>query len=811
VVGVVGEAGVGKSRLLLEMKNRLSPGEHIYLEGRCLQYGGSIIYLPILDILRLYFEIKEGDQEPVTKEKMKQKILHIDENLIGILPAMQELLSFKVEDEVFNKLEPKDKRERTFEAIRDLLIRVSQENPLVLVVEDLHWIDKTSEEFLDYLIGWLAKAPILLILLYRPEYTHQWGSKSFYTKVGVDQLGAASSAELVKFILEEGEVVPELRQLILDRSAGNPLFMEEFTHALLENDSIVRKDEKYVFRAKASDIQVPDTIHGIIAARMDSLEDNLKRTMQVASVIGRDFAFRILQAITGMREELKSYLLNLQGLEFIYEKSLFPELEYLFKHALTQEVAYNSLLLKKRKEIHAKIGKAIEKIYPKRLEEFYEVLAYHYSKSDNLKKAFQYSRLSGEKAEGHYSHWEAYGFYKKALDLINKLPETRENKEDKFEVIFLMYAPMAWLGFPEDSLAMLQEGERLSKELGKNSRLAGVHNLMGIYYSFKGKAQLAKKYSEDAFEEALKNQDIELIVPLALNLYLSYQTKGEYYKIADTAPGVIELIEKAKREVDFFSQGMNPYSQICSYCGHSMVELGNFEDGERFHVKGLSNASKINELITLTLVEMMYGFLFFNRGNWEAASDHFLNSINHGEAAKVPFLSATALSGLGYVCSLLGDPKTGTKQAQNALEMYRNSGVEMNLSLLHYYLALIHLDHGNLTESRRLTQEAIKLSLKNNEKSVEGINRILLGRILGKTEPARIDKAEESILKGMKILNTLKIKPDYVQGSLFLGELYLDAGKKEKALKYLQEAEGSFQQMGMDYWLTRTQAVLSRL
>ena len=309
VVGLLGEAGVGKSRLLLEMRNMLPQGEYHYLEGRCLQYGSSMAYLPVLDILRSYLDIKEGDREFLIKKKMAEKILDLDEKLKGVIPPFQSLLSLKVDDEAFSRLEPKEKRERTFEALRDLLLRVSQEKPLVLVVEDLHWMDKTSEEFLGYLIGWLANTAILLILLYRPEYTHPWGSKSYYTKVGLDQLGTESSSELVKAILEEGEAAPELTQLILNRAAGNPLFMEEFTHTLLENGSIERKDEKYVLSGKASDIQVPDTIQGIIAARMDRLEDNLKRTMQVASVIGRDFAFRILQTITGMREELKSYLL----------------------------------------------------------------------------------------------------------------------------------------------------------------------------------------------------------------------------------------------------------------------------------------------------------------------------------------------------------------------------------------------------------------------------------------------------------------------------------------------------------------------
>ncbi len=211
-------------------------------------------------------------------------------------------------------------------------------------IEDLHWVDKTTEEFLDYFIGWMANLKVMLVLLYRPEYTHQWGNKSYFNRIGVDQLTLKSSAELVRAILEGGEAAPELNDLILNRAAGNPFFMEELTHTLLENGSIRKEEDRYVLACKPSDLQVPDTVQGIIAARIDRLEENLKKIMQVASVIGREFAFRILQTIIGMREELKAHLLNLQGLEFIYEKSLFPELEYIFKHALTQEVAYNSLL-----------------------------------------------------------------------------------------------------------------------------------------------------------------------------------------------------------------------------------------------------------------------------------------------------------------------------------------------------------------------------------------------------------------------------------------------------------------------------------
>jgi tetratricopeptide (TPR) repeat protein len=425
VVGIVGEAGVGKSRIIFEIRHMFP--EYTYLEGRCLHYGASMAYLPLLDILRSYFGIREGEREYLITKKMKEKLASLDASLIS---PFQDLLSLEP-DEEYRRLEPKEKRERIFEALRDLFIRESEKRPLILIVEDLHWIDKTSEEFLDYFIGWLATTSILLILLYRPEYTQRWGSKSYYTTIRVDQLSIPTSSELVQSILSEGEIVPELRDLILGKAAGNPLFMEELTHSLLENGSIQKKENHYILSKKLSDIQVPDTIQGIIAARIDRLDESLKRIMHVASVIGREFAFRILQSITEMKEDLKAHLLNLQGLEFIYEKRLFPELEYIFKHALTQEVAYNSLLLARRKEIHGRIGKAIEELYADRLEEFYEMLAYHYSKSDDLAKAIGYGEKAAARASSVYAYSEAARLLEQALKVHEVLdPGDKEKRCD---------------------------------------------------------------------------------------------------------------------------------------------------------------------------------------------------------------------------------------------------------------------------------------------------------------------------------------------------------------------------------------------
>jgi class 3 adenylate cyclase/tetratricopeptide (TPR) repeat protein len=811
VVGMVGEAGVGKSRLLFEFRHRLPLNEFGYLEGHCIHYGGAMPYLPILDLLRSYFEIREGEREMVIRKKVKEKILGLDKKSQEIISPIQDLLSLKVEDETYLKLEPKQRREKVFEALRDLFIRDSQEHPLVLVIEDLHWIDKTSEEFLDYLIGWLANVKILLILLHRPEYAPRWGSKSYFNRIGLDQLTLKSSAELVQAILEGVDTAPELSNLILNRAAGNPLFMEELTHSLLENGSIQRTGDQYILSKKSSDLQVPDTIQGIIAARIDRLEENLKRIMQVASVIGREFAFRILQAISDLREDLKSDLLNLQGLELIYEKSLFPELEYVFKHALTQEVAYNSLLLKRRKEIHEKIGQAIEELYPERLEEFYEMLAYHYSRSDNLDRACHYLKLSGEKSMQNYSPWEAFRFYQEALNLLKKMPETEENKRERVEVILLMAWPMLRLYYPEDSFKLLQEGEKLVEELGDEKYKANIFNFIGLFYSFKGNPAQGRKYLEDAFAEAEKIQDIEIMGPVGIGLCVSYMAEGGYKKIKELAPKVITLLEETHREFEFFGEVTNIYSAIQASYGQSLAMLGEFRAGEQLLEKTLPFAQSLNNLGTIGLVEYVYGTLFLHKGDGENGIKHFISANKYLEKPQHVYLLSTAGSFLGFGYYLLGEFDNALKFTEKGLKMQRDIESPRYLSLGHSILSRIHYDIGQWEEAKVQAEQALKLSQTNQEKFAEGISWLLLGRAAGKLEKTQVDVAEEYILRGMKLLEELEIKPYFSQGHLFLGELYADAGLKEKALENLKKAEAMFQEMGMDYWLGRTRTLLAKV
>jgi len=811
VIGIVGEPGVGKSRLLLHLRTMLPQGEYTYLEGHCLHYGGSMALLPFLDVLRSYFNIREDEQEYIIKKNMAARVSQLDEELKDILPALEDIFSLKVEDENYLKLEPALRRARIFDSIKNLLVRESQNRPLVLVIEDLHWIDSSSEEFLGYLIGGLASTHILLIILYRPEYTHQWGSKTYYNQIRVDELSQETSAEMVQAILKEGRAAQDLTNLILDRAAGNPLFMEELTHSLLENGFIQKTDHQYVLNRKLSEIQVPDTLQGIIAARMDRLEENLKRTMQVASVIGRDFAYRLLQSIAGMQQELKSHLLNLQELEFIYEKSLFPELEYIFKHALTQEVAYNSLLLKRRKEIHDRIGKAIEELYADRLEEFYEVLAHHYSRAESLDKAYHYLKLSGDKATRNYARYEALAFYQGALDLLKKQPDTEENKRRGIEIRLLMSIPMRALSYPEGSLPVLEEGERLAREMGDERSLAQFLGGISFYYTLKGDPENGLKYAEDCFREAEKVQDVDLVAPIGFQICNSYPTTGAFWKEAEVAPRVLALIESTGTQLEPFGLGFNVYAGLQSTYGAALSALGDFEQGEAMCEKSLRFAQEIKDRTCIAMVEMCYAAAYYFKGDGEKTVAFAQRAIEHIEETQLLTILGFTWQVLAWGHMLRGELDTARECAEKGDAHNCALGFSAYAAQHFHLMTEICLDLRDWENALRYAEEGLKIAKSHGLRAHEGLLNILLGKALARAKHSRSVSPEELILQGISILEELKLKPYQAEGYLYLGELYTDMSQREKASETLKKAEDAFRKMGMDYWLRMTQEIMAKL
>jgi len=447
---VMGEAGVGKSRLLYEFRKAIANEDVTFIEGRCLSYSTNVAYHPMIDLLKATFDIRDDDYDDKIREKVKTGLKGIGADEASTLPFILEMLSVKDSGIDALNLSPEARKDKTLEALRKIVLKASEMRPLVMAVEDLHWVDKSSEEAFKDMLDAISGAQLLLIFTYRPEFVHTWGGKSYHNQVNLNRLSNRETLAMASFILGTEIMGEDLEELILNKTEGIPFFVEEFMKSLKDLGMIEWRDSGYYLAKDIHEVAIPSTIQEVIMARVDSLPDGAKSVLQTGSAIGREFSCEI------------------------------------FRHSLTQEVAYDSLLQKKKQEIHERIGQAIEALYAERLEEFYEMLAHHYSKSENHDKAYQYLKLSGDKATHSYSPWEAFRFYKEAINALNVLPDNEQRKRRSIEVRLSMLPSMVRLGYPEASLAILQEGERLCRELGDEMSLARLSSYIGMAYALEG-------------------------------------------------------------------------------------------------------------------------------------------------------------------------------------------------------------------------------------------------------------------------------------------------------------------------------------
>src|SRR5262245_25617551 len=400
VVALVGEPGVGKSRLVWEVTHSHRTHGWLIVEAGSSSYGKATPYLPVIDLLKGYFEIDDRDEPRKMQEKVTGKILTLDRALEPLLPALLSLLEVPVEDAAWRALEPPQRRQRTQDALKRLLLREAQGQPVLAVFEDLHWIDGETQALLDGVVESLPAARLMLLVNYRPEYEHRWGRKTYYTQLRLDPLTPESAGELLQALLGDDASLQPLTRLLIERTEGNPFFLEESVRTLVETGALIGGRGAYQLGKPTAVIQVPATVQAVLAARIDRLPPDEKRLLQTAAIIGKDVPHGVLQAVAEMGEVgLRRGLAHLQAAEFLYEMSLFPEPVYTFKHALTQEVAYGSLLHDRRRALHARVLTAMEETGQARLSLQTERLAHHAMNAEEWERAAQYLPIAGRR--GH--------------------------------------------------------------------------------------------------------------------------------------------------------------------------------------------------------------------------------------------------------------------------------------------------------------------------------------------------------------------------------------------------------------------------
>jgi tetratricopeptide (TPR) repeat protein len=421
VAFLVGDAGIGKSRLLYEFRSRLEGQPHTWFEGRCASYARTSAFHPIVDGLRRLFGIDDrGDDESVIA-RIEAGVAAVSGDLAWTLPYLRSLLSLAPDDPAVEGMDAAERRSETIRALHTFFFACAETAPLVLVIEDLHWIDPASEEVLGFLSDSLPASRVLAVFTHRPGYRHPFGDRSYQLRVTLQPLSDAETTTMAGALLEAGVLPQPLGALIARKAEGNPFFVEEVTKSLLDEGALQIAGGEVEMTRDPSQISVPDSIHDVLMARVDRLPDEPKRAIQVAAVIGREFALRLLQRITEAGDQVSSMVEELRALELIYEKAVHPELAFMFKHALTHDVAYESVLLQRRKALHRIVGTTIEELYRDRLAEHYESLAHHFARAEDWERALEYHERAADKARNAYANQSAADHYREALAIAERL------------------------------------------------------------------------------------------------------------------------------------------------------------------------------------------------------------------------------------------------------------------------------------------------------------------------------------------------------------------------------------------------------
>jgi class 3 adenylate cyclase/predicted ATPase len=422
IAAAMAEPGVGKSRLFFEFKATSAAGWMV-LETFSISPGKASAYLPVIDLLRTYFDITVADDERKRREKVTGRVLALDRSLEDTLPYLFSLLGIVEGDDPLPQMDGQIKKRRTLEAIKRIVLRESLNQPLMVIFEDLHWIDDETQELLNLLADSIGTTKFLLLVNYRPEYSHQWNSKTYYTQMRLDPLGKDSAGEMLSALLGEGEDLVSLKRLIIERTEGTPFFIEEIVQALFEDGVLVRNGAVKLARSLNA-VKVPATVQAVLAARIDRLPAEERELLQTLAVLGREFPLGLVQRVTLKPDaESERMLAELQLAEFIYEQPAVGDVEYVFKHALTQEVAYNALLIERRKLLHERAGLALESMFAGQLEDHLDELAHHYSRSDNVAKAVEYLGRAGQQALQRSAYADAISSLGAALNLLQRLPD----------------------------------------------------------------------------------------------------------------------------------------------------------------------------------------------------------------------------------------------------------------------------------------------------------------------------------------------------------------------------------------------------
>ena len=805
IVAIVGQAGVGKSRLMHEFIHSAHTGGWLVSESNSTSYGHATPYLPIVELLRDYFKIDAEEDKQVIREKVQGKILTLNPSLQDAILPVLDLLEALDDDHPFRSLDPQQHRQNTYQAITRLLLSETRVQPVVAIFEDLHWYDSLTLGLLNELVVRAQGSRLLLVVAYRPEYRDEWRNRPNYRQLHLDPLASENLAALLQALLGSNPNLQILKNFLMQRASGNPFFVEEIVRALVDTGVIAGTRSNYHLAKPFMSHEIPPTVQAVLAARIDALPAAEKRLLQDASVIGRDVLFALLHSISGLPEdELRALLDDVQASEFLYATQLFPDLQYTFTHSLTHDVTYNGVLIERRREIHARIVEAIEKLYAGRLGEQIERLAHHAARGDLKEKAVHYLRQCGAKAAARSALSDAKACFEQALDILETLPETHATLEQGFEIRLELRPVLRQLGEGRQMLDHLRDAEAIAIRLGDDRRRGQVCAVMTTAYASVDELDEALATGNRALEIAEKLGD-----PKIRFVAMSYLAQVSCYR-ADYE-NVIKLATKNLAELpaewtkEHFGMAVPVSMFDRAWLIMSLAELGRFKEASKYEAEAIKIADTTEHAYTIGWAHFAASVPYLIKGDWAKARalvEHWIATVRSGNVAlHLPW----AVAASAWALAQIGDADQALDRVQEAEELLESQaahGIVSHRGWAYHAAGRACSVLGQLDKARHLAERAVGTSQRQPGFAAHALH--LLGDLASQSDRFDPEISIAHYREALALAQKHGMRPLMAHCYLGLGKVQSRSGKPE-AHKNLATAATMYREMDMAFWLKQAE------
>ena len=802
IVSAMAEAGVGKSRLLFEFKATSAAGWMV-LEAYSVSHGKASSYLPVIDLLHSYFKIAPHDDQRTHREKIAGRIAILDRTLEDTLPYLYGLLGIAEDPDPLAQMDAHIRKRSTLDAIKRILLRESLNQPLMVIFEDLHWIDDATQALLNILADSIGTAKILMLVNYRPEYSHQWGSKTYYTQLRLDPLGRESAGEMLRSLLGDTTELGPLKRLIIEKTEGNPFFMEETVEVLLDDGALVRDGTALRLTKPLAELKIPPTVRAILAARIDRLSPADKDLLQTLAVVGKEFPLSLVSAVVGASsDDLGRMLDHLQLGEFIYEQPAVGDIEYTFKHALTQEVAYNSILIERRKPLHERIGAAIGALFKDSLDDHLSQLADHYVRSSNTEKAIEYQALAAKRELSQSGYQGALRRLQSAIELFAKLPDSKERAEMELNLqIDYGAALLATKGWwvPEAGKAYGRARE-LCQEKDEDPRLFQVLSGLHSFHLVRGDHPIALAYTDEliSLADRLRNDRMQASAHVLSGFSKFFM--GEFTDAHSSFELSIGYDDRQQhRSLEAGASHQDPLVSALCYDAITLWVLGYPDQAAKRAGESLERARELGSGFTLTWCLSQLGMYYTIRRDFDAADRTTSEGLALARKHGLGFLEAQMLA-----YQLIGSAAQGKfgQPDGSASSGFADVGYELAHTWARSLLAEGFASVGQIDMGLALVAQAAQLVEKNQERYVESeVHRIKGALTLLQTKglPTSSEEfrsaesaAEQSFMKAIEVARTQHAKSLELRATVNLACLLRDTDRRDRARTTLAEIYNQF-------------------